>query len=104
MAQPGLNASIKVWLTDEERELLEYWANKRGVSKSSYMRDALLLMIRHENEDFDVPSAMVARVNQLVDLVTSLNTNQENLSRMIVTGFDSLLGLVRGENYLLDEE
>ena len=44
-----------------------------------------------------------ARLNQLVDVVALLSSNVKNLESVVVSGFDSLVGLTRGDNYLLDE-
>ena len=43
-------------------------------------------------------------MNQLVDVVTNLSSNIKSLEDVTVSGFDSLLGLTRGDNYLLEHE
>ena len=39
-----------------------------------------------------------------MDLVTGLSSNIKSLEDVTVSGFDSLLGLTRGDNYLLEQE
>ena len=41
---------------------------------------------------------------QFVELITSLNSNVSNLEEVTVTGFNSLISLTRGDNYLLDDD
>jgi len=45
-----------------------------------------------------------ARLNQLIDVVHILASNQKSLEQVVTEGFDSLLGLVRGDNYLLEND
>ncbi|GAP61289.1 hypothetical protein AHiyo1_49770 [Arthrobacter sp. Hiyo1] len=87
------------------KQRAEYWAQKRGYSSvNEYMADAVDEKIRRENLDYDLPTLEIARLNQVVDELRALSTNQANLERVITTGFDSLLGLTRGDSYLLDPE
>ncbi|WP_284982336.1 hypothetical protein [Arthrobacter sp. efr-133-TYG-118] len=88
------------------KQRAEYWAQKRGYSSvNEYMADAVDEKIRRENLDYDLPTLEIARLNQLVDEVKALSTNQANLERVITAGFDSLISLTRGDsNYLLDED
>lgn len=92
-------------LSAEEKQRAEYWADKRGfASVNDYVADALDEKIRRENGDYDLPTLEMARLAQLVDLVKSMEVNQNNLEQVILTGFESLLSMTRGDSYLLDEE
>lgn len=91
-------------LTDEEFKLLEYWAARREMSINEYMIESLSHMIKRENGDYDLPTAEIARLNQLIEVVMSLSSNVKSLENVTVSGFDSLLGLTRGDNYLLEHE
>lgn len=89
----------------ETKQRAEYWAQKRGYpSVNEYMADAVEEKIRRENLDYDLPTLEIARLNQVVDELKALSTNQANLERVITAGFDSLIGLTRGDSYLLDDE
>ena len=81
---------------------LDYWATKREISINEYLKMAIMSQIRLENKDYDLPSAEIARLNQIVDVLESLSVNSKSLEDTIISGFDSLLGLTRGDNYLLD--
>jgi ribosomal protein L15 len=92
-------------LSSEERQRAAYWAQKRGFSSvNEYVAEAVAEQIRRENLDYDLPTLEIARINQLVDEVKALSTNLANLERVVTQGFDSLIGLTRGDNYLLDDE
>lgn len=97
-------SKFTIRLDADLKERMSYWAKKKGMSLSEYASEAIERSIRYENKDYDIPSAEIARLNQLVDLITSLSTNVKNLENVTITGFDSLLGLTRGDNYLLEED
>lgn len=92
-------------LSSEEKQRAEYWAQKRGfASVNEYVAEAVAEKIRRESLDFDIPDILTARINQLIDEVKANSTNTANLERVVTMGFDSLIGLTRGDNYLLDDE
>ncbi|KAB7835729.1 hypothetical protein [Streptomyces mobaraensis] len=94
-----------VRLSSDDKQRAEYWADKRGFSSvNEYVVEAVVEKIRRENLDYDLPTLEIARLNQLVDQVAALAMNSANLERVVTTGFDSLIGLTRGDNYLLDDE
>lgn len=106
MAEAGQKRSeLRVRLPEADRQRAMYWAEKRGFSSvNEYVAEAVSEQIRRENLDYDLPTLEIARLNQLIDEVKALSTNQANLERVMTSGFDSLIGLTRGDNYLLDEE
>ncbi|GHB91578.1 hypothetical protein GCM10010306_103440 [Streptomyces umbrinus] len=94
-----------VRLDRDDKQRAEYWADKRGFSSlNEYVAEAVVEKIRRENLDYDLPTLEIARLNELVDQVAALAKNSANLERVVTTGFDSLIGLTRGDNYLLDDE
>ncbi|UJW28794.1 hypothetical protein L3Q67_26400 [Saccharothrix sp. AJ9571] len=81
-----------------------YWAQKRGFSSvNEYVSEAVAEQIRRENLDYDLPTLEIARLNELIGQVADLSRNNANLERVVTQGFDSLIGLTRGDNYLLDD-
>ncbi|MGH3977305.1 MAG: hypothetical protein ACRDS9_28925, partial [Pseudonocardiaceae bacterium] len=86
------------------RQRLEYWSDRHGISMNEYATEAVEAAIRRENGDYDLPTLEIARLNQLVDEMRALSTNSANLERVVTQGFESLIGLTRGDNYLLDPE
>ncbi|WP_311245445.1 MULTISPECIES: hypothetical protein [unclassified Microbacterium] len=83
---------------------VEYWRNKREMTEQEYLELAVEEKIARENGDFDVPDLLVQRQNQILDALLAFATSNANLERVVVSGFDSLLGLTRGDSYLTDAE
>lgn len=83
---------------------IDYWRRKRGLTEQEYMVLAVEEKIARENRDYDLPTLEIQRLNQLVDEMRANSTNLANLEAVVTTGFDSLLGLTRGDSYLLDDE
>lgn len=89
----------------DDKQRAAYWADRRGYSSvNEYMAEAVAEKIRRENFDYDLPTLEIARLNQLVDEVAALSRNQANLERVMTSGFDAIIGLTRGDNYLRDQE
>ena len=96
------NKRVTTTLSDEDYQRLVYWSEKNGCSINQYIKDAILLKIRLDNHDYDLPELWLQRMNQLVDIVTVLSQNINSLEHITVAGFDSLSRLTRGDSYLND--
>lgn len=103
-SRPDDKHRVTVTLTGEQFERLKYWAKQHDCSINEYLNDAVDLAIRHENRDYNLPEMEVQRLNQLLDIVTSLACDVQSLTSVATSGFKSLLGLTRGDNYLLDND
>lgn len=95
---------ISTTLSEPTFQRVKYWAEKHGVSINEYLADAAETAIKHENRDYDLPTLEIQRLNQLIDAITVLSSNSQSLEQTVISGFDSLLGLTRGDNYLLEDE
>ena len=95
---------VTVTLTEEKFKQLQYWADRNGVSINEYLGESIDRSIRYENGDYDLPTLEINRLNQLVDTITALSSNVHSLEDVVTAGFDSLLNLTRGDNYLLETE
>lgn len=96
---------VFIRLSPDDKQRAEYWADKRGfASVNEYIAEAVAEQIRRENLDYDLPTLEIARLNELIDQIKALSTNQANLERVVTSGFESLIGLTRGDSYLLDAE
>ncbi|MFJ5725484.1 hypothetical protein [Streptomyces sp. NPDC093149] len=94
-----------VRLDPDDKQRAKYWADKRGFpSVNEYVAEAVIEKIQRENLDYDLPTLEIARLNELIDQVKALSTTNANLERVVTQGFNSLIGLTRGDNYLLDDE
>ncbi|MBO5435625.1 hypothetical protein J6A31_07515 [bacterium] len=104
MAQAPDTKRVTATVTNDTFERLQYWANKKGISINQYLNEALDRAIAYENQDYPLPTLEQARLNQLIDQMAAMSSNMKSLETVITSGFDSLLGLTRGDNYLLDHE
>ena len=86
----------------DTHERLKYWANKKGMAINSYVALAIENAIKYENKDYDLPTAEQQRLNQLIDLITSLLTRISSLEDVTISGFESLISLTRGDSYLME--
>ena len=104
MTENAERRRITIRISEEDYERLKFWAAKKQLKINEYIQDAIDQAIKRENGDYDLPSAETARLNQLIDVVTELSSNVRSLEDVTASGFDSLLGLTRGDNYLLEHE
>ncbi len=98
------NHRVTATIPDTLYEQVTYWATQRQCSVNEYLKDAIESAIKRENGDYDLPTLEQQRLNQLVDTVQVLSSNMQSMEQIVIHGFDSLLGLTRGDNYLLEEE
>ncbi|MFJ2662619.1 hypothetical protein [Arthrobacter koreensis] len=104
MSAGAARVRVPVRLHPDTKERAKYWAAKANVSVNEYMAEAVEEKIRRENGDYDLPTLEIARLGQLIDELRSLSVNTANLEVSVMQMFDSLMGLTRGDNYLLDAE
>ena len=81
-----------------------HWAKKNGITINEFLKNAIDFYVAYQNKDYDIPTLEVQRLNQLVDTTAVLSSNVSALEKIITSGFDSLISLTRGDNYLLDED
>ena len=100
------NRKMSIRLTEDEYDRLDYYAEKWGKTKTDVILEGFEHYIRWVNSDYDLPTAEIQRLNQLIDVINRLVVSQENLEKSTISGIESIIGFVRGENYLsdLDEE
>ncbi|WP_435109335.1 hypothetical protein [Nocardiopsis synnemataformans] len=97
--------AIKIRLHPDTKQRVDYWAKRHGLhSANEYITEAVEEKIARENQDYDLPTLESRRLAQILDEVSALSSNVANLERVSITGFEALLGLTRGDNYLLDAE
>ncbi len=101
---PTKKPRISVTIDEKHLERAQYWAEKKGMSLSEYASYALIKQIEHETSDFDIPNLGIQRINQNTEAIEALSSNLESLETIVIRGFESLIGLTRGDNYLLSED
>ena len=85
-------------------ERVKYWRSKRDLTENEYFVLAIEEKIARENGDYDLPTLEIMRLNQLIDEMRANSTNVANLEAIVTSGFASLMGLTRGDSYLLDDD
>jgi hypothetical protein len=97
---------VRKWmrLLPDTVQRVDYWRQKSGLSEQEYYALAVEEKIARENGDYDLPALEILRLNQLIDETRALSTNSANLEAVVTSGFASLLGMTRGDSYLLDDE
>ena len=104
MARKEDTKRVTVTVTSDTFERLKYWADKKGISINQDLNEALESAIAYENKDYPLPTLEQARLNQLIDVITKLDSDTNSMISVITSGFDSLLGLTRGDNYLTEHQ
>lgn len=95
---------LTVRLTDKDFDRLSYWADKASLSINEFIPVILDRWVDIENGNYELPTLEIQRLNQLVDVVLGLSSNIQSLESVTINGFDSLLKLTKGDNYLLENE
>ena len=95
---------VTLRFSDDDYMMLQHWAKKKDMPVSEFVREAIQFRINWFLKDYELAPLEVQRLNQIVDIITTLTYNVASLEGVITSGFDSLLGLTRGDNYLLDED
>lgn len=94
---------LTVRLHPEDYDRLVYWAKHEGLSVNEFIPEMLDLFIAIRNGDYALPTLEAARLNQLIDLITTLSQNVALLESTCNAGFDSLIDLTRGGSSYLDD-
>lgn len=95
---------ITATLPESEVKQIEFWAEKQDLKVNDFIREALEFRIRWLNKDYDLPPMEIQRLNQLIDGQQVLSRNVQELEKVIISGFESLIGLTKGDSYLMDAE
>lgn len=91
-------------LYPDDSNYLTFWSERFGMDQTEFLIAAMYHYVKWRNQDYDLPTAEVQRLNQMVDAVNSLVTSHEHLEKSVIHGFDAMLGIIRGDNYLVEEE
>lgn len=95
---------VNMRLYPDDHNFLAYWSEAFGMDQTDFLITAMRHYVKWRNQDYDLPTAEVQRLNQMVDAVNNLVSSQGHLEKSVVNGFDAMLGIIRGDNYLVEEE
>ena len=99
-----LQHRLTLRLSQTDYEKLAHWAQKKEMSINEFVPVLLEQYIDIYNGNYQLPSLEVQRLNQLIESQAVLSRNIQALESIIVNGFDSLLSLTKGDNYLMEDE
>lgn len=104
MAKDVGSHRLTLRLSDKDYDRLSYWSEKVGMSMNEFVPVILDRWVDIENGNYQLPTLEAARLNQIIDVVAGLSSNLQSLESVTINGFDSLLKLTKGDNYLLEHE
>ena len=81
-----------------------YWAGKRNMSKTEFVKNSVQLAIDIQNDNFTDPTFTLNRISELTEHISVMEDKLDILATTITKGFDALLRVTRGENYLDKDE
>lgn len=91
-------------LHKDDKAFVVYWARMYGMDSTELMMRAVRHYVGWRNQDFDLPTAEMQRLNQLIDAMENMVSSNERLANTVTNGFDAMMGIMRGDNYLLEPE
>ena len=95
---------ITATIDETQYQRVLFWAEANHLSVNEFLKESIDFYIKRQNGDYDLPTLEIARLNQVVGVVATLSANVQSLEDITTRGFGSLLGLTRGNNYLLQDE
>ena len=95
---------LNVRMPQSIRDKVAYWAEKENLSANDFIIECIEGHIARANGDYDLPTLEQARLAQLVDAQVVLASNVANLYKMVESMAGTIIGLTRGDSYLLDDE
>ncbi|MCL6663454.1 hypothetical protein [Paenibacillus amylolyticus] len=91
-------------LLKDDKAFVVYWAEMFDMDVTELMITSVRHYVSWKNKDFDLPTAEMQRLNQLIDAMESMASSNEKLSNTVINGFDAMMGMMRGDNYLIEPE
>lgn len=96
------NVTVSMRVNSTLNEQLRYWSNKRELTLSEYMIDAVREKIARENGDYDLPTLEAARLAQIVDELRTQSVTIKNLETTISSMLESIIMLSRDPKYMVE--
>lgn len=82
---------------------LHYWADKRELTLTEYITDAIREKIARENGDFDLPNIMVGRIAELVDSNNTMAVSFANMEKSFSSMMEFIAVMSRDPKYMISE-
>ena len=95
---------VTLRMPKDVHEKLKYWADKKEYSVNDFVPMLVDYYAAIQYGDYELPVLETQRVNQLIELVGVLHKDIQALQGLIIEGFNNLLKLTHGDNYLLEAQ
>lgn len=100
-------ARLTLRIDEVTKRNAEFWATHSpagAMSLNEFIVDAVEEKVsRLSGHIPDVDNIIVNRLNQLQDQVVALRSDLNNVNTIVVNGFDSIVAMGNGSNFLLDD-
>lgn len=81
-------------LDPDLRDQVDYWQRKKGfASRREFLTACVELYIAIQNQDYDLPTAEIARLNQMVEAINNNTDELHALRKSFNNAFDTILNL-----------
>ncbi len=90
-------------VNDADFDRIKLAAEAKDMSINDYVRYSVDLAMRFDSRMIPANSLIDARVNQIIEVVTALQQDINNSIHSQASFQDTMLSLMRGKNYLLDD-
>lgn len=97
------NHRLTLRFSQADFDRMKYWAEKADCSINEFIILMLEQWIDIQNGNYELPTLEVQRLNQLIESHSVMARDLQSLTSVVINGFDSLLSLTKGDNYLLDD-
>lgn len=85
-------------------EEFRHFAETQQTSINQAMMDAMKWYMNYVYHDYDLPTAEVERLNQLIVSQEGLSESVRSMQRTMINGFRAILGVMHGSSYLESDE
>lgn len=95
---------VTVRMSQQEYDQIKHFANREDVSVNQFILNSCEHYQNWILKDFDVPTAMVQRQNQMVESINRLNSTQANLVKTITYFTDTFFNVTGTKDLLNHDE
>jgi len=97
---------LNLRIPPDERNQIDYFLSQhphKWASANEFIRAAVGNYIAFLNGNYKIPDLEQQRLNQLIEGFHGLSSTIGSLESVLISGFESLMHVTRGSNYLLDQ-
>ena len=99
--KPKKTDKVKIYvdLDRDVADLADYWQRKKNfASRKDFITAAIKLYIAIQNQDYDLPTMEIARINQIVETLRNQTDELHALRKAVNNGFSTILDLTNEDD------